>query len=671
MLPLGAAVARTGALRARVLPSREATVKASRIVATGAAASLVAAVGLAGALPARAAPASAPALTGTSVTINNGPGDASDPHVSGDWVSYTDDSTGSLVVHYYNLATGQDASIPNPGGNDSLSGVSGTNAVYTHEDATGTFTITTYAIGSGNPPVPIDPAPGTFRLNPAIGGNTVAWVDFTANPSTPQIIVYDTATQTTTTLAADNMANVQPAVSPDGKVVVWAKCDPSGSPCNIWEARQVSGTWTSTALTTGSNDNEQPHTDGNIVVYQSLRSGQQGIYWQPAGGGTEQQIPEPAGATYGQPHTSGGLISFEGALSGGTSEIYAYSIATQATYQITNTAGASNTLDDISVTPDGQARVVWEAQASPDQVDGFVFQVPQASQAISFTAPAAGIAGGSATLSATGGGSGNPVTFSVDPASGAAVCTVSGDTVSYTAAGSCVIDANQAGNLDYTAAPQVTQTITVDQAPAFVIDSPPLTAQAGQPYDYTFTASGTPAPSYALAPGAPSWLSINPGTGEVTGTPPAGTTSFTYSVTATNTAGTATAGPYTVTIAPATSKADVSAALACPGAMTAGRTGTCTLTVTNNGPAAASKLIAGIALPPALSEVSCTPGCAEHDNLLTWTQDTLPSGGTATFTTTIQANAAGKALVLAAAASRNPDPTPLNNIAIQKISINR
>jgi hypothetical protein len=41
------------------------------------------------------------------------------------------------------------------------------------------------------------------------------------------------------------------------------------------------------------------------------------------------------------------------------------------------------------------------------------------------------------------------VVFTVDSSSGAGVCTVSGTngvTVSYTGAGSCVIDANQAGN---------------------------------------------------------------------------------------------------------------------------------------------------------------------------------------------------------------------------------
>jgi hypothetical protein len=196
-----------------------------------------------------------------------------------------------------------------------------------------------------------------------------------------------------------------------------------------------------------------------------------------------------------------------------------------------------------------------------------------------------------------------------------------------------------------------------------------LTAQAGQPYDYTFAASGTPAPTYALAAGAPSWLAINASTGEVTGTPPAGSISFSYAVTATNTAGTATAGPYTVTIAPTSGKADVSAGLACPATMTTGSTGTCTLTAANAGPATASKLIAGILLPAALSEVSCTPACAEHGNLLTWAQPSLPAGGAATFTLTIQASATGKAPVLAAAAAHNPDPHPLNNIALQQVTV--
>ena len=268
----------------------------------------------------------------------------------------------------------------------------------------------------------------------------------------------------------------------------------------------------------------------------------------------------------------------------------------------------------------------------------FTATVSPASQAISFTAPATGTVGKSATLTATGGGgprSSSPST--PPPGPGCARCRAPTATVNYAAAGSCVIDANQAGNANYAAAPTVQQTITVYQAPAFVMDSPPLTAVAGQAYDYTFEASGTPAPSYALASGAPSWLSVNASTGEVTGTPPSGTTSFSYTVTATNAAGSATAGPFTVTVTKASTNADISAALSCPAAMTVGGTGTCTLTVANAGPATASKVVAGILLPSALSEVSCTSGCAR----------------------------------LAAAASQNPDPKPLNNISTQQIKITR
>jgi hypothetical protein len=69
--------------------------------------------------------------------------------------------------------------------------------------------------------------------------------------------------------------------------------------------------------------------------------------------------------------------------------------------------------------------------------------------------------GGSGALSATGGGSGNPVVFS----SGSGTCRVSGTTVTYTGAGRCVVDANQAGDARYADAPQVQRTITVRKLP--------------------------------------------------------------------------------------------------------------------------------------------------------------------------------------------------------------
>ena len=91
---------------------------------------------------------------------------------------------------------------------------------------------------------------------------------------------------------------------------------------------------------------------------------------------------------------------------------------------------------------------------------------------------------------------------------------------------------------------------TPPTGPVFTTDSPPQTVPSGSVYAGDFGASGVPAPAYAMAPGSPAWLSIEPSfSGIVSGTPPSGTTSFTYSVIASNGVDpNATAGPFTVTV---------------------------------------------------------------------------------------------------------------------------
>jgi hypothetical protein len=92
------------------------------------------------------------------------------------------------------------------------------------------------------------------------------------------------------------------------------------------------------------------------------------------------------------------------------------------------------------------------------------FVVTQAPQAINFTTPASVSVGTSATFSAIGGASGNPVVFTLNATSGTGVCNLSGPdgtTVKYKAAGHCVIDANQIGDHNHSAAPQVRRTIAV------------------------------------------------------------------------------------------------------------------------------------------------------------------------------------------------------------------
>jgi sugar lactone lactonase YvrE len=87
-------------------------------------------------------------------------------------------------------------------------------------------------------------------------------------------------------------------------------------------------------------------------------------------------------------------------------------------------------------------------------------------------------------------------------------------------------------------------------APAFTADSPPLSSNQGSTYSYEFTASGAPLPTFSLAAGAPSWLTINASTGTVSGVVPSATTTFTYSVVAANIHGSKTAGPFTVSVGP-------------------------------------------------------------------------------------------------------------------------
>lgn len=92
-----------------------------------------------------------------------------------------------------------------------------------------------------------------------------------------------------------------------------------------------------------------------------------------------------------------------------------------------------------------------------------VNQGVQAGQVIVFTStpPASPLVGGTYTVTATGGASGNPVTFSVDATSTAGACTVMGGTVNLTGAGTCTINADQAGNASYAAAARVQQTFSI------------------------------------------------------------------------------------------------------------------------------------------------------------------------------------------------------------------
>ena len=110
------------------------------------------------------------------------------------------------------------------------------------------------------------------------------------------------------------------------------------------------------------------------------------------------------------------------------------------------------------------------------------FDITQASQTITFGALANKTYGDlDFAVSATA-SSGLAVSFSSQTP---LVCTVVGTTVHIVASGSCTIRASQAGNADYTAAPNVDQAFTIGKATAVVVVTPYDVTYDGLPHTAT------------------------------------------------------------------------------------------------------------------------------------------------------------------------------------------
>ena len=114
----------------------------------------------------------------------------------------------------------------------------------------------------------------------------------------------------------------------------------------------------------------------------------------------------------------------------------------------------------------------------------------KSTQTISFTSTAPGSAtvGGPAYTVAATASSGLPVSFSSGTSS---VCSVAGSTVSFIAAGTCTIDADQAGNAEFVAAPQMQQSFAVAAA-----STPALTPRVASEIQI---ASAVPTPAGTVA----------------------------------------------------------------------------------------------------------------------------------------------------------------------------
>lgn len=116
----------------------------------------------------------------------------------------------------------------------------------------------------------------------------------------------------------------------------------------------------------------------------------------------------------------------------------------------------------------------------------FDFTFGQGAQSIAAPATTTGVRAGQSLALSASATSGLPVTYSVAPAA-SAVCSVSGTTLSFLAAGTCTVEAAQAGSADWLPAGVATVSYTVlaadppAAAPAPPVDPGPQLAATGLP----------------------------------------------------------------------------------------------------------------------------------------------------------------------------------------------
>jgi outer membrane protein OmpA-like peptidoglycan-associated protein len=137
----------------------------------------------------------------------------------------------------------------------------------------------------------------------------------------------------------------------------------------------------------------------------------------------------------------------------------------------------------------------------------------KANQTITYgtTAPSTPLVGSTYSVAASSTSS-LAVTITVDPSS-SSVCSISSHVVTMLSTGTCLLDANQAGNSSYLAATQVQQSFVVDatQTVAFTSTAPAGAVVGGSTYTPTATATSALTPVITVAAGSSSVCTISGG----------------------------------------------------------------------------------------------------------------------------------------------------------------
>jgi hypothetical protein len=181
----------------------------------------------------------------------------------------------------------------------------------------------------------------------------------------------------------------------------------------------------------------------------------------------------------------------------GTGGTYNYTVAGNPTPTITTTLNPSGALPagitagtNSVIVSNTAAAGTYDIRINASNIAGALdkdvtLTVNKANQTINFSNITKNYSDADFTLAATGGASGEAITYiSSDPS----VATISGNTVTIIGAGVCTITASQAGNANYNAATDVIRTLTVNKLNQTISFSN-ITKNYGDA-DFTLTATG-------------------------------------------------------------------------------------------------------------------------------------------------------------------------------------
>lgn len=315
-------------------------------------------------------------VTGTIIPIATGPGAQVDSHISGARVSITNRAEGGGTVDVFDMVSGvrsavdHDATIV-----DFLSDISGNTVVFVRQFNFSMQEIAFVTLDGANHPSTVTvlaPDASASRSYPRIGGDTVAFQQFTTNSSFGSAICVASVshpTEPAQCLTDQTRLNQHPDVSPDGNVVVFQSCSgDSAFACDIYSTRRnLDGTWsTPIALTSGGPIEYDPKTNGTIVVYNSAGEGESDIYYAPVtGAGPATKLKVAPLSSENGVSISGTMIAFQSTLQGEDfPDIYLFDTATNTLFQLPPTPDMQEGLADVSVAADGTVRVVW-SQVDP------------------------------------------------------------------------------------------------------------------------------------------------------------------------------------------------------------------------------------------------------------------------------------------------------------------